>query len=84
MQRWYIAIFGIHAPGRATSTCPEDRSWHPLGGNPMYLGFSANGILPCFQIEEVELLTIAHPREMKGIQNRWRKEFDTSPSESER
>jgi hypothetical protein len=42
MQRWYIAIFGIHAPGRATSTCPEDRSWHPLGGNPIYLGFSAN------------------------------------------
>ena len=41
MQRWYIAIFGIHAPGHATSTCREDRSWHLLGGNPIYLGFSA-------------------------------------------
>ena len=40
--------------------------------------------LPSFQNEEVELLTIAHSREMKGIQNRWRKEIDTSPSESER
>ena len=42
MQRWYIAIFGIHAPGRVTSTCREDRSWHLLGGNPIYLGFSSD------------------------------------------
>ena len=44
MQRWYIAILDIHAPGRVTSTCREDRSWHLLGGDPIYLVFSAEYI----------------------------------------